>query len=167
MKIHDLNTTQKEQFCRACAVVIFYEETDIAYSNGTDFLDITVPEDFDFTDGYSGELYQKVQEVYTDTMYIRLLFDATYDENNFEILYSWNKGFVFAMAELSEAEPMNDNDFGEFCDSIMDSSQCSSHHSYNEFYSPPVDDVAIGGSFEDEPDETDGELVREKDAYRC
>jgi hypothetical protein len=120
MKIHDLNTTQKEQFCQACAVVIFYEETDIAYSNGTDFLDITVPEDFDFTDGYGGELYQKVQEVYIDTMYIRLLFDATYNEDGFEDSYSWNKGFVFAMEELSESESMTDDDFHEFCDTITD-----------------------------------------------
>jgi hypothetical protein len=120
MKIHDLNTTQKEQFCQACAVVIFYEETDSAYSNAMDFLDITVPNGFDYTDDYSGELYQKVQEVYIDTMYIRLLFDATYNEDDFEDSYSWDKGFVFAMEELSEAAQMNDDDFQDLCDSITD-----------------------------------------------
>ena len=121
MKIHDLNTGQKEQFCQACAVVIFYEETDIVYSNATDFLDITVPEGFDFTDGYSGQLYQRVQDVYIDTMRIRLLFDATYNEDDFEESYNWNKGFVFAMEELSEAEQMDSYDeFQEFCESITD-----------------------------------------------
>ena len=120
MQIHDLSTTQKEQFCQACAVVIVYEETDSAYSNGTDFLGISVPGGFDFTDGYSSALYQKVMEVYIDTMYIRLLFKATYNEDDFEDSYPWNKGFAFAMEQLSEAEPMSDDDFVELCDAIKD-----------------------------------------------
>jgi hypothetical protein len=122
MKIQDLNTEQKEQFCNACAVVIFYEETESAYSNAMDFLDIAVPDGFDYTDDYSGELYQKVQEVYIDTMYIRLLFDATYNEDNFAEWYSWNKGFVFAIDQLTNC---NDtfktyDDFQVFCETITD-----------------------------------------------
>jgi hypothetical protein len=122
MKIHDLNTGQKEQFCQACAVVIFYEETDIAYSNALDFMGIPEPKDFDFTDGYSGELYQKVQEVYIDTMYIRLIFSATYEEDSFEEDYSWNKGFVFAMEQLTECNDTFESydDFQEFCETITD-----------------------------------------------
>ena len=53
-------------------------------------------------------------------MYIRLLFEATYNEDDFEDSYSWNKGFVFAMEQLSEAEPMSDDDFVELCDAIKD-----------------------------------------------
>ena len=125
MKVSELNYEQKEQFCRACAIVMAYEETSSAYSNALDFFDIEEPNDFDYHDGDSGFansaeiMFEKVEETMKDTIYIRMLFTAVYKVEDFEEEYEGNNGFTFAMSELADYVEA-DSDFGEFCDSIID-----------------------------------------------
>jgi hypothetical protein len=101
---------------------MFDEETASAYSNALDFFGIEEPTDFDYHDDDSGIMFEKVEETMKDTIYIRMLFTAVYKVDTFEEEYDGNNGFTFAMSELAdyvEADSEYD-DFGEFCDSIID-----------------------------------------------
>ncbi len=123
MKIDDLTQAQKESFCRTMAGCGFYEETDSAYSNALNFLGIEEPDDeeFSYVDGLGAELYQEIEEAMTNVMYLRLIFVAIYDPENFDEFSSENRGYEFAVSMLDDLESIDsDEEFSEFIDSIAD-----------------------------------------------
>ena len=119
MKIENLNQEQKQLFCRVMAEKGYYEETDSAYSNALLFLDIEEPddEDFNFVDGLGFDLFQEVEEAMTQVLYVQLLFAANYDYENFLALSTKNKGYEFALSELTSLKSIDsDDEFMEFID---------------------------------------------------
>ena len=123
MKIENLNQEQKQLFCRVMAEKGYYEETDSAYSNALLFLGIDEPddEDFNYFDGLGSELLQDAEEAMTNVMYVRLLFAANYDYENFLALSTKNKGYEFALSELTSLKSIDsDDEFMEFIDFIAE-----------------------------------------------
>lgn len=123
MKIENLNQEQKQLFCRVMAEKGYYEETDSAYSNALLFLDIEEPddEDFNFVDGLGFDLFQEVEEAMTQVLYVQLLFAANYDYENFLALSTKNKGYEFALSELTSLKSIDsDDEFMEFIDFIAE-----------------------------------------------
>tara|TARA_B100001146_G_C15814270_1_gene278149 strand:+ start:64 stop:438 length:375 start_codon:yes stop_codon:yes gene_type:complete len=123
MKIDELTQAQKESFCHTMAGCGFYEETDYGYRLALDFLDIKEPDDenFDYTDGLGAELYQEVEEAMTMVMYLRLIFVAIYNPENFDDFSSQNKGYEFAIDKLSDLQSISsDEEFEVYLDSIAD-----------------------------------------------
>ena len=123
MKIENLNQEQKQLFCRVMAEKGYYEETDSAYSNALLFLDIEEPddEDFNFVDGLGFDLFQEAEEAMTHVLYVQLLFAANYDYENFLALSTKNKGYEFALSELTSLKSIDsDDEFMEFIDFIAE-----------------------------------------------
>ena len=78
-------------------------------------------EDFNYFDGLGSELLQDVEEAMTNVMYVRLLFAANYDYENFLALSTKNKGYEFALSELSNLKSIDsDDEFMEFIDFIAE-----------------------------------------------
>ena len=123
MKITDLTEERKMSFCRTMAGRGFNEETDGAYSNALDFLGIDKPADrgFSYVDGVGGSLYQEVEEAMTQTLYLRLIFVAIYNPENFNELARENKGYEFAISMLDDFKSISSQEeFDRFIDSIAD-----------------------------------------------
>ena len=121
MKITELTTEQKESFCRTMAVCGFYEETDSAYSNALLFLGIDEPsdEEFSYVDGIGEKLYQEVESAMTQTLYLRLIFIALYNPDEFDGLARHNRGYEFAISMLDDLNSINSpEEFQGFIDSI-------------------------------------------------
>lgn len=123
MNIDELTQEQKIEFCRAMAVQGFYEETDSAYSNALDFLNIPQPldEKFSYTDGIGEELYRQVEDAMTETLYLQLLFAAIFDPEKFDDFAHRNRGYELAISMLEDVESFeSEEEFEEFIDSIKD-----------------------------------------------
>ena len=74
-----------------------------------------------FVDGLGFDLFQEVEEAMTQVLYVQLLFAANYDYENFLALSTKNKGYEFALSELTSLKSIDSNDeFMEFIDFIAE-----------------------------------------------
>ena len=119
MTINELTHEQKETFCNMMAQLGFNEEISSAYCNALDFCDIEEPNQFEYHDGIGGELFQEVCETMTRTMYLRLMFAATFEPEYFIDIANENNGYKFALSQLENIKSLDsEDDFQELIDSL-------------------------------------------------
>jgi len=97
-----LTPSQKYTLCQAMAVAGFGEETSGAYSNAFNWLDIEEPDDFDYVDGEDNEIYQKVEGVVIQKMFLQLYFCVQYRPEEFNDFCERSKPWAWTIKRLSK-----------------------------------------------------------------
>jgi len=120
MKIDELTHEQKGAFCNMMAQQGYYEEISSSYCNALDYCGIDEPDEFEYHDGISGELFQEVCEHMTRQMYLELMFAATFEPEDFiDNFKNANKGYKFALSQLEDVKSLDsEDDFQKLIDSL-------------------------------------------------